>query len=111
MEASRASFELKIKLSADVAARFAKDGRDSYTYRILVFCAPEPVSAFVKLDIAFPNQVELRVNGTEVRSNLKGLKNKPGSTRPADITDLLRKTASYDNSLMVTYAMTSKVKL
>lgn len=112
VEASRASFDFTIRLSPDIAAKFAKDGRESDTYRIMVFCATDPVSSFVKLDVTFPNQIELRVNSAEVRSNLKGLKNKPGSTRPADITDLMRKTPPlYENKLVVTYALTSKVTL
>ncbi|KAL8710487.1 MAG: hypothetical protein Q9220_004919 [cf. Caloplaca sp. 1 TL-2023] len=44
----------------------------------------------------------------EVKTNLRGLKNKPGSTRPADITHLLRKRANYENSLSLTYALTHK---
>jgi hypothetical protein len=61
------------------------------------------------LDIAFPSQIEVRVNGEEVKANYKGLKNKPGSTRPVDITNLTRITpANYRNSLTVTYALTQK---
>lgn len=77
--------------------------------RVLVYCASDPVSPFSKVDISFPHQVEIRVNKDEVKANLRGLKNKPGSTRPADITHLLHKRAGYENSLMVTYALTLKV--
>ncbi len=60
-------------------------------------------------DISFPHQSELKVNGIEVKANLRGLKNKPGSTRPADITNALRfKPQSYPNSLEFTYALTTK---
>ncbi|KAL1608383.1 E3 SUMO-protein ligase pli1 [Paraconiothyrium brasiliense] len=52
---------------------------------------------------------KVRVNQDEVKANYKGLKNKPGSTRPADITDLLRITpANYRNSIGITYALTQK---
>jgi E3 SUMO-protein ligase PIAS1 len=61
------------------------------------------------LDIIFPSQFEVRINGDEVKANYKGLKNKPGSTRPADITDLVRKSpANYRNNLVITYALTQK---
>ena len=79
--------------------------------KVLLYCASDPISPFSKVDIAFPHQVEIRVNQDEVKSNLRGLKNKPGSTRPADITDLLRKRAGYENSMTVTYALTNKVGL
>ena len=46
------------------------------------------------------------MNQDEVKANLRGLKNKPGTTRPADITDLLRKRPNYSNSIAVTYALT-----
>lgn len=76
----------------------------------MVFCAAEAMtSPFQKVDIAFPYQVEIRVNQDEVKANLRGLKNKPGTTRPADITNFLRKRAGYENHLQVTYALTAKV--
>lgn len=62
------------------------------------------------VEIAFPNQLEVRVNGDEIKSNFKGLKNKPGTTKPADITDYLRKASDYKNMMNVTYALTSKVR-
>jgi E3 SUMO-protein ligase PIAS1 len=46
----------------------------------------QPLSPFTRLDITFPSQIEVRINGDEIKANYKGLKNKPGSTRPADIT-------------------------
>ena len=77
----------------------------------MVYAAAEPVSPFSQVDIAFPHQVEIRVNTEEVKSNLRGLKNKPGSTRPADITNLLRKRVpGYENTMTVIYALTSKVR-
>jgi E3 SUMO-protein ligase PIAS1 len=75
----------------------------------MIYCAAEPVSSFLALDIAFPQSIEIKLNGNEVKANLRGLKNKPGSTRPADITDLVHKRPNYNNILTVTYALTTKV--
>ncbi|KAL8809712.1 MAG: hypothetical protein Q9200_003181 [Gallowayella weberi] len=88
----------------DVADKLASDP----SIRVMIFCASEPISHFSKLDIAFPHQVEIKVNLDEVKANLRGLKNRPGSTRPADITNLLRKRANYENSMSLTYALTHK---
>ncbi|MCJ1288344.1 SUMO ligase siz1 [Xylographa opegraphella] len=74
----------------------------------MIYCASEPISPFSQVDITFPHQIEIRVNLDEVKANLRGLKGKPGSTRPADITPLLRKRPGYDNTLNVTYALTNK---
>ena len=77
--------------------------------RVMVFCAAEGQG---RQDVAFPHQSEIKVNGGEVKANLRGLKNKPGSTRPVDITKELRlKTSNpnYQNAVEMTYALTNKV--
>ena len=106
-ESTRDHMEHKINMKADTVDRLLKDP----TLKVMVYCASEPVSLFSKVDIAFPHQVEIRINQDEVKSNLRGLKNKPGSTRPADITNLLRKRAGYENTMTVTYALTNKVSV
>ncbi|KAH6671601.1 putative SUMO ligase SizA [Plectosphaerella plurivora] len=74
--------------------------------RVMVFCATDRHGTN---DIAFPHQCEIKVNGGEVKANLRGLKNKPGSTRPVDVTDLLRlKPSNYENRVELTYALTQK---
>lgn len=75
----------------------------------MVYCAMEPVSAFTPMDISFPQSIEIKVNENEVKANLRGLKNKPGSTRPADVTNMIHKKPNYTNMLKVTYALTQKV--
>ncbi|KAL5337104.1 PINIT domain-containing protein [Aspergillus crustosus] len=104
-EHTRDSVELKIRLSADVASRLLADTK----LRVMVFCAADTgLNQFTKSDIAFPHQVELKANLDEVKSNLRGLKNKPGTTRPADITNYIRKKAGYTNHVVMTYALTQK---
>lgn len=82
------------------------------SYRCMVYCAAvDGITPFTKdTEIAFPHQVELRVNDEQISGlNLRGLKNKPGSTRPADITDyILNKKALYRNEVTLTYALTQK---
>lgn len=74
--------------------------------RVMAFCAAEGKG---RQDIAFPHQSEVKVNGGEVKANLRGLKNKPGSTRPVDITkDLRLKLPAYCNNVELTYALTNK---
>lgn len=75
--------------------------------RVMVFCAGDRTGV---QDISFPHQSEVKVNGGEVKANLRGLKNKPGSTRPVDVTHLLRlKPPNYDNRVELVYALTQKV--
>ncbi|KAL8641609.1 MAG: hypothetical protein Q9228_001608 [Teloschistes exilis] len=103
-EATRDHVDSKIIFTSVIAEKITLD-RD---LRVMIFCASEPVSQFSKLDVTFPHQVEIKVNMDEVKANLRGLKNKPGSTRPADITTLLRKRANYENTMSLTYALTHK---
>ncbi|KAL4877644.1 transport protein particle component-domain-containing protein [Aspergillus karnatakaensis] len=104
-EHTRDSVELKILLGADVASRLLSDPK----IRVMIFCAADTgLNQFTKSDIAFPHQVELKANLDEVKANLRGLKNKPGTTRPADITNYIRKKAGYTNHIVMTYALTQK---
>ncbi|EDN93159.1 hypothetical protein SS1G_09024 [Sclerotinia sclerotiorum 1980 UF-70] len=79
------------------------------TLKVMVFCAGEGNG---RQDIAFPHQSEIKVNTGEIKANLRGLKNKPGSTRPVDITKELRlKVPGYQNTVEMTYALTTKAGL
>ncbi|KAK2628582.1 hypothetical protein QTJ16_001685 [Diplocarpon rosae] len=74
--------------------------------RVMVFCAGDSSG---RQDISFPHQSEIKVNGGEIKANLRGLKNKPGSTRPVDITNDLRLNLNaYSNSVEMTYALTKQ---
>jgi E3 SUMO-protein ligase PIAS1 len=106
-EHTRDHVDVMVTLPADVAAQLQSD----QLYRVMVFCAPDTgLNRFSAADVAFPHQVELKVNLDDVKANLRGLKNKPGSTRPADITSFLRKKAGYNNQVTLTYALTQKVR-
>ncbi|KAI9040882.1 MIZ zinc finger protein [Aspergillus affinis] len=75
----------------------------------MVYCAAEAgLNQPAKSDIAFPHQVELKANLDEVKANLRGLKNKPGTTQPADVTNYIRKKPGYSNNVVMTYALTQK---
>ncbi|TKA31558.1 hypothetical protein B0A54_15691 [Friedmanniomyces endolithicus] len=77
--------------------------------RLLMYCgAAQGMSPYSPVDIAFPNQMEVKVNEDEIKSNFKGLKNKSGSTKPADLTQKIRARANYPNHMTVTYALTSR---
>ncbi|KAL5604692.1 hypothetical protein BROUX41_001957 [Berkeleyomyces rouxiae] len=82
-------------------ANVANDNR----MRIFVFCADGYTT---NRDIAFPQQSQIRVNGQDLRVNLRGVKKRPGSTRPADITEHLRLRPSYNNNIDFTYEHTTK---
>lgn len=80
--------------------------------KVMLYCGQleAPIlTGVTKLDIGFPQQVEVKVNDQAISaSQLKGLKNKPGSTRPPDITNLLHKSLTQINEIAITYALTTK---
>ncbi|KAF2086957.1 zf-MIZ-domain-containing protein, partial [Saccharata proteae CBS 121410] len=80
--------------------------------RIMLYSAADPIlGQYSETDIAFPQQLEVRVNSEQVTSNFKGIKNKAGTTRPADITDVVRKNPpKYNNTIQITYALTQKAR-
>lgn len=75
--------------------------------RLMMYCGLSPsMLPYAPVDITFPNQIEVKINDDDVKSNFKGLKNKPGSTKPADLTSKVRAKANYPNQVAVTYALT-----
>jgi PINIT domain len=105
-ETTRDTARVSLVLPPDVSQRLLSDENS----KVMVFCGAENLTHSLKSDIAFPHQVELKCNDQEVKGNLRGLKNKPGSTRPADITSLLRKKVpNQTNVVEMVYALTSKV--
>ena len=94
-------------ITLTIKSQEVQDCQTDPALRIFVFCAAGNTGI---QDICFPHQSELKVNGGEIKANLRGLKNKAGSTRPADITSALRfRPSNYTNSVEFTYALTTKV--
>ena len=107
LEQHRQQLQLPLVLNQQQVDRLQNDR----SLRLMLFCAGEPImgGSLVGADVTFPHQLEVKVNGEEVKANFKGLKNKPGSTRPADITGFCRtKVPNYQNQISVMYALTSK---
>lgn len=101
MESHRHSVSINIKISEHPDLMKI----DANT-RVLVFCAAG--SGLGRQEVAFPHQSEIKVNGTEYKKNLRGVKNKPGTTRPADITSMLNMAPKYSNVVELTYALTKE---
>ena len=81
--------------------------------RLMLYCGvDDSLGIYVAgIDMAFPHQVELKINGQDIKANFRGLKKKPGSARPVDITSKCQLVENYENSLVMTYALTEKVRV
>ena len=105
-ETTRDTARISLIIPPDVSERLQKDDN----LRVMIFCAAESPSGSLRAEISFPHQVELKCNDQDVKANLRGLKNKPGSTRPADITSFLKKKIPrFPNNIEMVYALTTKV--
>ena len=102
MTQHRSTVSIPLKLSENPGMQLCLQDP---SFRVMVFCAG---SSSNDQDICFPYQAEIKVNGGDFKANLRGLKNKPGSTRPVDITNALRLKPTYVNSVDFTYALTQK---
>ncbi|EWC45103.1 hypothetical protein DRE_06242 [Drechslerella stenobrocha 248] len=76
--------------------------------RVILYCAAIENNQSGPYHVAFPQQIEIRVNGKTLSANLRGLKNKPGTTRPLDVTDYIEKSLGFKNNIMITYALSAK---
>ena len=98
-----------VRASLTIKPHIAEQLRKEPQYRILLYCGEyQSISPYSQAHVSFPNQIELKVNDMEVKSNFKGLKNKPGSTKPADITSSIKKFHGHPNTIHLTYALTTK---
>lgn len=102
---SRYRETIKVSLRAQDHPELANAANDP-KLRVYVFCADEYT---LNRDIAFPQHSLIRVNNNDIRANLRGIKKRPGSTRPADITDFLRLRHGCDNTVEFTYDNTQNV--
>ncbi|EMD42118.1 hypothetical protein CERSUDRAFT_110664 [Gelatoporia subvermispora B] len=60
-------------------------------------------TATMPCPIEFPPTCEVRVNGTALSANLKGMKKKPGTAPPPDLGKLLRTTPATPNRIEMVY--------
>ena len=107
VQANRNTVNVMVDLNSRTVDRLRTDS----SIRVMLYCSCEDPDAIQVhgMDIAFPQQIEVKVNGSSFTANFKGLKNKAGSTRPADITAFLRRHQPHQNNIVqITYALTSK---
>ncbi|KAF3925639.1 hypothetical protein ABW21_db0207566 [Orbilia brochopaga] len=102
--ASRAVVHISVVMTQQVCDDLRKSG-----IRMILYCAETSGGNVMgPHHVAFPQQIEIRVNSKTVSANLRGLKNKPGTTRPLDVTDYFEKHVGFKNTLTITYALSTR---
>ncbi|QSL67102.1 hypothetical protein MERGE_001491 [Pneumocystis wakefieldiae] len=78
------------------------------SYRVYLFCTATDSAAFGFALIEFPVHIDLKVNGKHLSANTRGLKKKPGTAPPVDVTSLLFLDSKLVNKIEMIYANTEK---
>lgn len=76
----------------------------SNPYRLVLFSTQTERIHFSSCVIEFPAHAEIRCNGSIVSANLRGIKNKPGTVNPPDVTPHSILTQGVTNKIDVTFA-------
>ncbi|SCU88713.1 LAMI_0D11078g1_1 [Lachancea mirantina] len=77
-------------------------------FRLYLFCGLlGNLDARAEVPIQFPHPNEIRFNEVQVKDNVRGLKNKVGTAKPADLTPYLVHAGS-ENTLQLIYAFTKE---
>jgi len=73
-------------------------------HRLVLFSTQTDRIHFGSCVIEFPAHAEIRCNGTVVTANLRGIKNKPGTVNPPDLTAQSILMQGVTNKVDVTFA-------
>ncbi|KAG0039773.1 SUMO ligase siz1 [Podila clonocystis] len=76
--------------------------------QLMVFCGWADSSPQQPILMEFPSVCEIKVNGRVLEANLRGMKNKPGTVSPANITRLCRMENADYNKVEFIYANSTK---
>ncbi|KAG0331120.1 SUMO ligase siz1 [Podila humilis] len=77
-------------------------------YQLMVFCGWVDSPPQQPILMEFPAVCEIKVNGRVLEANLRGMKNKPGTVSPANITRLCRLESADFNKVEFIYANSTK---
>lgn len=95
-------------------ARFTIDNTDyqnihnNKNYKLYLFSYERNYRQTTPRQIEFPFLNEISINSHKIKDNVRGIKNKPGTAKPADLTPYLKPNANDTNILDIVYAQTAK---
>ncbi|RKP23688.1 PINIT domain-containing protein [Syncephalis pseudoplumigaleata] len=81
------------------------------THRVMVYCVDAAqwlAKPYEPMPVEFPPVLELSINHVPIRKNLRGIKNRPGTVHPVDITAHCCLKPGASNELNIVYINTPK---
>lgn len=95
----------KLQISSSLSQRLMSNPH----YSIMVFCASKEIPTSQQMLMEFPDDCYIRVNKRTLDWRPRGVKNKPGTFTPADITKFCMLQESRINHVELRYSNASKV--
>lgn len=99
---------MSVTLPFTVAPMLSVQLRREPDYQIMVFCTSVEGAANPPALMEFPHVCEIKISGRVLEANLRGMKNKPGTVSPANITRLCRLEPAEYNKVEFIYANSPK---
>ncbi|KAG0220264.1 SUMO ligase siz1 [Mortierella sp. NVP41] len=99
---------LSVSLTFTIAPMLSSQLKNEPEYQIMVFSTSAEGVANPPALMEFPHVCEIKINGRVLEANLRGMKNKPGTVAPANITRLCRLDTADYNKVEFVYANTTK---
>ncbi|KAI7826077.1 PINIT domain-containing protein [Gamsiella multidivaricata] len=99
---------LSVPIPFNVPPMLAMQLKKDPQYQLMVFCAWADGNSGGQVLMEFPHVCEIKVNGRVLEANLRGMKNKPGTVSPANITRLCRLESGDYNKIEFMYANSTK---
>ncbi|KAF8947605.1 SUMO ligase siz1 [Haplosporangium gracile] len=99
---------MSVTLPFTVAPMLSVQLRRESEYQIMVFCTSVEGAANPPALMEFPHVCEIKISGRVLEANLRGMKNKPGTVSPANITRLCRLDPAEYNKVEFIYANSPK---
>ncbi|KAG0377776.1 SUMO ligase siz1 [Mortierella sp. AD032] len=99
---------MSVSLPFTIAPMISVQLRKEPEYQLMVFCTSAEGAASPPALMEFPHVCEIKISGRVLEANLRGMKNKPGTVSPANITRLCRLEAAEYNKVEFIYANSTK---
>ncbi|KAG0287832.1 SUMO ligase siz1, partial [Dissophora globulifera] len=99
---------LSVALTFTIPPMLAVQLKKNPDYQLMVFCGWADGPSSTPILMEFPHVCEIKVNGKLLEANLRGMKNKPGTVSPANITRLCRLEPADYNKVEFIYANSTK---
>ena len=99
---SRSSTPIQARLTTEMIAKL--DPRSpTNPYRLVLFCTLSARVPYGNCLVEFPSAVEIRCNGSQLSANLRGIKNRPGTVNPPDLTQYAILMHGVSNRVDITF--------